>query len=98
MTSVEAIVTKLIKNEKRGLISVREAINEILLMMAEEESGGHIYDSLPPHLKTGVDVRLREIAIDNISWHPLIIGEPLSEEKIEAINIRLRGFFDSVRT
>jgi hypothetical protein len=96
MALVDEKLAKLIRNEQRGLISPREAAVDVLLMLAADESSEGIYEHLTLPIKTEVDARLCEIAIENIQLRPLMIGQPLSEVEIGRINRRLSQFYKSL--
>lgn len=97
MISTNEKLDKLNRNLQRELISLREAGNDVLLMLASTENPSSIYDRLSSPLLDEVDDRLHDIGTRVLRWKPFVIGESISEDEVERINCRLREFFESTK-
>ncbi len=92
MDTTEQRFEKLLKNEKRGLITAGEAAASILLILVEAQFPHNIYDRLSGQIEEEVNRRLRDIGTGSLRWEPFLIGEPMPDEEVERINNRLRSF------
>lgn len=95
-TTIESKVQKLIGLYGRGLVTQAEVVNDFLLTAADVESPEQAIDSLdvlPRTLRHAVTAFLHRLAASDFEWHPLMIGEGLTDSELAKLRGRLRAIY-----
>ena len=100
MGTNESQVEKILERYQRELLTKTEAVNSILLALADVGDAREVtslFNVLSHELKSAVRERLDELQDAAFSWRPFMFGDGLSDTELERLSRELRFVYDTLR-